>query len=157
MAGPFHCISGSVTAPIGYRAAGVYCDVKRLGTGKGSNKTVDLDLAVIASEVPGSVAGLFTTNQVCAAPVKWCLERIKAGRGQAVVVNSGNANACTGERGKKDAKTMATLTGKHLAIDPELVYVASTGRIGLNLPMPNIKRGIRSAGGSRDGSGHHDQ
>ena len=145
MAGPFHCISGSVTAPIGYRAAGVYCDVKRLGTGKGSNKTVDLDLAVIASEVPGSVAGLFTTNQVCAAPVKWCLERIKAGRGQAVVVNSGNANACTGERGKKDAKTMATLTGKHLAIDPELVYVASTGRIGLNLPMPNIKRGIRSA------------
>lgn len=145
MAGPFQCISGSVTAPLGYRAAGVFCDVKSLGTGKGSNKAVDLDLAVIASEVPGQVAGLFTTNQVCAAPVKWCLERIKAGTGQAVVVNSGNANACTGEKGKQDAETMAALTGKQLGMSPELVYVASTGRIGLNLPMPNIKRGIRSA------------
>ncbi len=145
MASLFQPISGSITVPKGFRTSGVYCDVKRLGTGKGSNKKVDLDLAVIASEVAGPVAGLVTTNQVCAAPVKWCLERLKTGRGQAIVVNSGNANACTGERGLRDAQTMARQTGRALKIDPHLVYVASTGRIGIALPMPNVNRGIREA------------
>ena len=145
MAFLFQSISGSVTAPIGFRASGVYCDVKRLGTGKGSNKTVNLDMAIIASDIPGAVAGLFTTNQVCAAPVKWCLEKMKQGKAQAIVVNSGNANACTGERGKRDAKTMAQTTAKCLSLDSNHVFVASTGRIGLPLPMSNINRGIRLA------------
>ncbi len=150
MASPFQAIPGSVTAPQGFRAAGVYCDVKRLGTGKGSNKSVELDLAIIASDVPGPIAGMFTTNQICAAPVKRCLQLVKKGQGQAVVVNSGNANACTGEQGMRDAVTMGDYTAAQLKIPKHLAYVASTGRIGLNLPMPNIKKGIRLAAGKLD-------
>ena len=145
MAFLFQSISGSVTAPLGFRTSGVYCDVKRLGTGKGSNKAVDLDLALIGADQVCVVAGLFTTNQICAAPVKRCLRQIKKGVGQAIVVNSGNANACTGDRGEKDAETMAQTTAKSLGINPEHVYVASTGRIGVPMPMPNINRGIRAA------------
>ena len=63
-------IPGSVVAPQGFTASGVFCDIKRLGTGKGSNKGKKRDLALIVSKVPGNVAGMFTTNQVCAAPVK---------------------------------------------------------------------------------------
>src|SRR5678816_1848227 len=100
-------IPGSIIAPKGFRAAGVFCDIKRLGTGKGSDKGLKRDLALIVSDVPATVAGLFTTNQVCAAPVKVCLERVKKGRAQAIVVNSGNANACTGKQGMKDAYAMA--------------------------------------------------
>src|SRR2546427_8020317 len=96
-------ISGSIVAPRGFRAAGVFCDIKRLGTGKGSEKGMKRDLALIVSEAPATVAGMFTTNQVCAAPVKVCLERVKKGKAQAVVVNSGNANACTGKQGMEDA------------------------------------------------------
>jgi len=76
----------------------VFCDIKRLGTGKGSQKGKKRDLALIVSEVPATVAGMFTTNQVCAAPVKVCAERVKGGKAQAIVVNSGNANACTGRQ-----------------------------------------------------------
>src|SRR3954463_2622482 len=102
----FTPINGSITAPKGFLAAGVFCDIKRLGTGKGSNKGNKRDLALIVSEAPASVAGTFTTNQVCAAPVKVCVERIKRGKAQAVVVNSGNANACTGKQGMADAREM---------------------------------------------------
>src|SRR6266566_7322005 len=101
---PFKIMAGSVTAPKGFNAAGVFCDIKRLGTGKGSNKGKKRDLALIMSEAPATVAGLFTTNQVCAAPVKVCAARVKKGIAQAIVVNSGNANACTGIRGLKDAE-----------------------------------------------------
>src|SRR5437764_2908199 len=100
---PHKPIPGSITAPQGFLASGVFCDIKRLGTGKGSNKGEKRDLALILSEVPATVAGMFTTNQVCAAPVKICAARIKKGVGQAIVVNSGNANACTGAQGMKDA------------------------------------------------------
>src|SRR5688572_33320869 len=99
----FKTIPGSVTAPKGFLASGVFCDIKRLGTGKGSQKGKKLDLALIVSEVPATVAGMFTTNQVCAAPVKVSAERVKGGKAQAIVVNSGNANACTGKQGMKDA------------------------------------------------------
>src|SRR5438309_10307069 len=99
-------IPGSITAPKGFLAAGVFCDIKRLGTGKGSNKGPKRDLALIVSEVPAAVAGTFTTNQVCAAPVKLCVERVKKGVARAIVVNSGNANACTGEQGMRDARQM---------------------------------------------------
>src|ERR1017187_8937398 len=105
----FKSIKGSVVAPKGFLASGVFCDIKRLGTGKGSNKGQKRDLALIVSEVPATVAGMFTTNQVCAAPVKICAERVKKGIAQAIVVNSGNANACTGRQGLKDASEMTAL------------------------------------------------
>jgi glutamate N-acetyltransferase / amino-acid N-acetyltransferase len=84
----FKTIPGSVTAPQGFLASGVFCDIKRLGTGKGSNKGRKRDLALIVSELPATVAGMFTTNQICAAPVKVCAERVKKGVAQAIVVNS---------------------------------------------------------------------
>ncbi|MCH2379142.1 MAG: bifunctional glutamate N-acetyltransferase/amino-acid acetyltransferase ArgJ [Pedosphaera sp.] len=139
----FHSIEGSIVAPQGFLAAGIFCDVKRLGTGKGSNKGRKRDLAVIVSEVPTKAAGMFTTNQICAAPVKLCVKHIANGKAQAVVINSGNANACTGPRGLKDAHEMAALLADELLLKPEDVLVGSTGRIGLPLPMPNIRAGIR--------------
>ena len=138
----FHSIDGSVVAPQGFLAAGLFCDVKSLGTGKGSNKGQKRDLALIVSEVPAKAAGMFTTNQICAAPVKVCVKHIADGKAQAIVINSGNANACTGPRGLKDAKEMATLLAEELLLQPEDVLVGSTGRIGLELPMPNIRAGI---------------
>lgn len=138
-------VPGSIIAPRGFLAAGVFCDIKRLGTGKGSAKGPKRDLALIVSEMPASVAGLFTTNQVCAAPVKLCAARMKAGVAQAIVVNSGNANACTGRQGVRDARAMAELTGRALALPPQRVLVASTGRIGVPLPMANVRAGIIAA------------
>jgi glutamate N-acetyltransferase/amino-acid N-acetyltransferase len=135
----FHSIDGSIVAPRGFLAAGLFCDVKRLGTGKGSDKGQKRDLAVIVSEVPAKAAGMFTTNQICAAPVKLCVEHIADGNAQAVVINSGNANACTGPRGLKDAHEMAALLADELLLQPADVLVGSTGRIGLPLPMPNIR------------------
>ena len=88
----FKVVPGAIVAPQGFLASGVFCDIKRLGTGKGSNKGQKRDLALIVSEVPATVAGMFTTNQICAAPVKVCAERVQAGVAQAIVVNSGNAN-----------------------------------------------------------------
>jgi glutamate N-acetyltransferase/amino-acid N-acetyltransferase len=138
-------VPGSITAPRGFLAAGVFCDIKRLGTGKGSDKGPKRDLALLVSETPASVAGLFTTNQVCAAPVKLCAARVPSGIAQAIVINSGNANACTGRQGVRDARAMAELTGRALALPPERVLVASTGRIGVPLPMPNVGAGIAAA------------
>jgi len=138
----FHSIDGSVVAPQGFLAAGLFCDVKSLGTGIGSDKGQKRDLALIVSEVPAKAAGMFTTNQICAAPVKVCVEHIANGKAQAVIINSGNANACTGPRGIKDAREMAALMAEELLLQPEDVLVGSTGRIGLELPMPNIRKGI---------------
>src|SRR5438105_9479297 len=123
----FAQISGSVVAPLGFKAAGVFCDIKRLGTGKGSDKGQKRDLALIVSETPATVAGTFTTNQVCAAPVKVCVERVRKGRAQAVAVNSGNANACTGKQGLRDALEMAAFTEKSLRLPRGSVLVGSTG------------------------------
>lgn len=145
MKAAFREIPGSITAPKGFRAAGVFCDIKRLGTGKGSNKGRKRDLAVIVSDRPATAAGMFTTSQVCAAPVKVCVERLRAGTAQAIVVNSGNANACTGKQGLEDARAMTELVAAKLKISPQLVLVGSTGRIGVPLPMANVKRGISEA------------
>ena len=138
-------IAGSIVAPRGFSASGVFCDIKRLGTGKGSDKGNKRDLALIVSEVPATVAGMFTTNQASAAPVKVCLERVPEGRAQAVVVNSGNANACTGRQGLKDAREMARFTEQTLVLPPGSVFVGSTGRIGVTLPMDNVRAGIIAA------------
>jgi len=141
----FKVIPGSLVAPRGFRASGVFCDIKRLGTGKGSQKGRKRDLALIVSEVPARVAGMFTTNQVCAAPVKVCLQRVKRGKAQAIVVNSGNANACTGKQGLADASEMARFTERSLNLAPGLALVGSTGRIGVTMPMDNVRAGIIEA------------
>src|SRR5215472_12000668 len=107
-------VPGSIVAPQGFKASGVFCDIKRLETGKGSAKGQKKDLALIVSEVPATVAGMFTTNQICAAPVKVCMSRVRTGRAQAIVVNSGNANACTGKQGMQDALEMAAFTERSL-------------------------------------------
>src|SRR5258706_16151699 len=119
MKNSFKEIPGSIVAPIGFLASGVFCDIKKLGTGKGSNKGPKRNLALIVSEVPATVAGMFTTNQVCAAPVKVCAERVKHGTAQAIVVNSGNANACTGRQGMKDAREMTAVLAKLLHMPEE--------------------------------------
>src|SRR5262245_52293697 len=141
----FSRITGSIVAPRGFMASGIFCDIKRLGTGKGSKKGRKRDLALIVSEVPAIVAGMFTTNQICAAPVKVCIQRVKKGVAQAIVVNSGNANACTGRQGLRDAFEMTALVARALHLPAEQVVVGSTGRIGVMLPMDNLKRGILDA------------
>lgn len=138
-------IEGSVTAPVGFTAAGVFCDIKRLGTGKGSERGPKRDLTLIVSDVPAVVAGMFTTNQVVAAPVKVCREVVRRGVARAIVANSGNANACTGGQGLADARAMADEAARLLGISPREVLVASTGRIGVPLPMDNVRAGIRAA------------
>jgi len=138
-------VNGSIVAPQGFLAAGVFCDIKRLGTGKGSEKGRKRDLALIVSEVPATVAGMFTTNQVCAAPVRLCVPRVARGKAQAIVVNSGNANACTGRQGLQDARAMAALAAEAFHLPEDQVLVASTGRIGVTLPMKNVASGIRAA------------
>jgi len=148
-------IEGSILAPQGFRAAGVFCDIKRLGTGKGSEKGNKRDLALIVSDVPAAVAGMFTTNQACAAPVKVCVERVKRGTAQAVVVNSGNANACTGKQGLKDAKEMARFAEQALALPRSMMLVGSTGRIGLTMPMDNVRAGIIEAAAELGNTAEH--
>src|SRR5450631_1798527 len=141
----FKEIPGSIVAPKGFLANGVFCDIKRLGTGKGSNKGPKRDLALIVSETPATVAGLFTTNQVCAAPVKICVERMKRGTAQVVVVNSGNANACTGKQGMADAREMVLFTERALNFPKGSALIGSTGRIGVTMPMDNVRAGIIEA------------
>ncbi|HUW55530.1 MAG TPA: bifunctional glutamate N-acetyltransferase/amino-acid acetyltransferase ArgJ [Planctomycetota bacterium] len=130
---------GVITRPAGFAASGASAGIK---TTPGVP-----DVAVLACETGASGAAVFTTNKVCAAPVKVSREHLLKSRGQvrAVVVNSGNANACTGKRGMRDARTMAALTGRLLDVPPESVLVASTGVIGQPLPMDRVETGIRRA------------
>ncbi|OFI48940.1 bifunctional ornithine acetyltransferase/N-acetylglutamate synthase [Floricoccus tropicus] len=125
-------IEGSMASPKGFHASGLHCGIKKK----------KLDIAWIYSEVPASVAGVFTTNQVKAAPVILDKEVIKNGKIQAIIANSGNANACTGKQGFEDALSMQKLVARKLEIDSSLVAVASTGIIGQALPMDKIEQGI---------------
>ena len=140
----FKVISGSICAPHGFKAAAVFCDIKRLGTGKGSEKGRKRDLGLIASDASAAVAGMFTTNQVCAAPVKLSASRATKSFARAIVVNSGNANACTGRQGFTDAKRMTETAATLLKLRAGDVLVCSTGRIGVPMPMKNVERGIRA-------------
>ena len=97
------------------------------------------DLALIYSQVAADMAGAFTTNKVKAAPVKLDTRRIKSGRGQAIIVNSGNANACTGRIGMHDAVEMSRLAANGLKLKPSLLYISSTGVIGAPMPMDRIR------------------
>jgi glutamate N-acetyltransferase/amino-acid N-acetyltransferase len=137
-------IAGSICAPRGFKCASVFCNIKKLGTGKGSEKGRKRDLALIVADVPATVAGMFTTNQVCAAPVKVSAPRAAKKSARAIVVNSGNANACTGAQGLRDAKTMTKVAARFLRLNANDVLVCSTGRIGIPMPMRNVERGIRA-------------
>jgi len=110
-----------------------------------------LDLAILYSEVPCVAAGVFTTNRIKSAPVILSQKHLSKGQAQAIVVNSGCANACVGEQGLTDALEMARLTAAKLDILPEEVLVASTGVIGMLLPMTQVKAGIESIKLHRDG------
>jgi len=125
--------SGSVTSVSGFLAGAVHAGIKSKG---------ELDLAILCSRVPCKAVGVFTTNQIKSAPVILSQKHIAKGRAQAIVVNSGCANACTGGQGLADAREMAELTAARLGISPEEVLVASTGVIGVPLPMDKIRAGI---------------
>jgi glutamate N-acetyltransferase/amino-acid N-acetyltransferase len=140
----FRQISGSICAPRGFKCAAVFCDIKKLGTGKGSEKGRKDDLALIVSDLPAAVAGMFTTNQICAAPVK-ISRKVAANKfARAIVVNSGNANAATGAQGMRDAEAMTRIAADALSLNPNEIAVCSTGRIGVSMPMKNVERGIRA-------------
>jgi glutamate N-acetyltransferase/amino-acid N-acetyltransferase len=122
---------GSVDFKVpGYQFSGISAGIKKDGK---------RDLGLIYSEVPAQVGGLFTTNAVKAAPVQLDMERVKKGLCQAILVNSGNANACTGSQGLKDAERVSSWVGKQLGIDEKLVFPSSTGVIGSPLPIKKIK------------------
>jgi len=121
--------------PQKFRAAGLHAGVKKDGV---------KDMALFVSEVPAQAAGVFTTNQVCAAPVKIDRDHLANGKGQAIIVNSGNANACTGPQGLEDARIMARLTADALELPIEDTFVCSTGSIGKQLPMDVIGSGIQA-------------
>ncbi len=119
----------------GFQAAGVAAGLKKNGRN---------DLGLIVSQVPATAAGVFTQNRVQAAPVVLDRERIKTGTCQAVLVNSGNANCCTGEQGMRDAREMARLAASALNIPETSVLVASTGVIGQPLPVDKIQKAMPS-------------
>jgi len=130
---------GVLTRPRGFLAA---------GSAAGIRGTPGVpDVALLVCETPASGAAVFTTNRLCAAPVQVSREHLERSRGRvkAVVVNSGNANACTGLRGTRDAGRMAALTAGLLDVEPARVLVASTGIIGRTLPMGRVESGIRRA------------
>jgi glutamate N-acetyltransferase / amino-acid N-acetyltransferase len=126
----------SVTAAKGYVASGVACGIRKSGR---------RDLALVRSLVPATGAGMFTANRVQAAPVVVCREHLEVGQPQAVVVNSGVANAATGARGVADARATAAEAGQLLGVRAEEVLVLSTGVIGAPLPLAKVLGGVRTA------------
>jgi glutamate N-acetyltransferase/amino-acid N-acetyltransferase len=142
----WHEITGGVTAPKGYRAAGITAGLKPSGAP---------DLALILSEVDAIAAGVFTTSQVKAACVDYCRQRLQAkSTARAILCNAGQANAATGAQGWADANESAELLARELGISPELVLVASTGVIGQRIKMDGLRAGIPQlvAAASADGS-----
>ncbi|HBT46717.1 MAG TPA: ornithine acetyltransferase [Peptococcaceae bacterium] len=136
-------VPGGITAPRGFRAAGVHAGLKK----------TKKDLALIVSDNPAAAAAVYTTNRVQAAPLVVTREHLAGGYARAVVVNSGNANACTGEQGLRDARFMAEITAREVGCRPGEVVVASTGVIGVPLPMDKVAAGIRQAARELSGAG----
>jgi glutamate N-acetyltransferase/amino-acid N-acetyltransferase len=139
-----------VCAPKGFFAGGVRCGIKESSSKK--------DLALIYSKYPCVAAAVFTTNRVKAASVQVSMENIARGNARAVIANSGNANACTGQAGIASAKRMAQLASDALSLDPSEVLVASTGVIGVPLPIAKIESGMDDLKKSLRGDerGHYD-
>lgn len=130
-------LEGSCTSPLGFQAAALAAGIKKAGE----------DMALIYSEKKAVSAGVFTTNKVAAAPVHLDKKHLADSAAQAVIVNSGNANACNGQRGMEDASLMARLTAEGLNISEDDVLVCSTGVIGLELPMDKVTAGIKQITG----------
>ena len=129
-------VNGGVCSAKGFRAAGVAAEIKYRGRN---------DVALIVADEPCAAAALFTTNKVAAAPVVYDRAVVKGGRIQAILANSGCANACTGEGGLADARLSALVTAGELGIDPRHVLVASTGVIGRRLPVDRLLAGMKLA------------
>jgi glutamate N-acetyltransferase/amino-acid N-acetyltransferase len=129
--------AGTIVIPRGFKASAVKAGIKPSG---------GLDLALLAADGECAAAGTFTTNRVCAAPVRWCRDRLPADDIRAIVINAGNANAATGAQGLANAARTAALAGELLACRAEQVLVASTGVIGHQLPMDRLVEGLRRAG-----------
>ena len=129
-----------LTEPRGFFCSGIHCDVKE-------KKDGTLDLGIVYSKRPCSAAGVFTTNDVKAAPVRYSQELLSdpSAKFHGIVANSGNANACTGEQGYSDSAKMASEVARHLNLHSKEILVCSTGRIGVHLPMSRITIGIRDA------------
>lgn len=125
--------SGGVTSARGFRAGAVAAGIKKNGAP---------DLCIVLSDRDAAAAGVFTRNQVRAAPVRLSEQRLAAGTARGVVVNAGNANACTGAQGVRDAEEMTALSAARYGLAPETFLVASTGVIGVNLPMEKVRDGI---------------
>lgn len=134
-------VAGNICAPRGFRAAAAAAGIKRPGSDR-------LDCALVVSDAPAVVAGLFTSNRVKAAPVRYCREVCIRGNARAIFANSGNANACTGEEGLRDTHTTAAVVARELQLDPAEVCVCSTGVIGVPLPMDRIAQGARECAGN---------
>ena len=140
-------IDGGITAPKGFKAAGTQCGIK-------ADKK---DLALIVSETPASAAAVFTTNKVAAAPVLFDREQLQfSPLMSAIVVNSGVANACTGERGMQDCRAIAAKTAEVLSIPQEQILVSSTGVIGSYLPTEKILKGLETAAAQLSADNHLD-
>ena len=135
-------VTGGVCAPEGFLAAGVSAGLKRSGAS---------DVALVVSARPASVAGVFTRNNLAAAPVQVSRKRVSAGTGRAVVANSGCANACTGDKGIADALQMTETAGAALGLPADEILVCSTGLIGSFLPMERLLQGIERAASALGG------
>jgi glutamate N-acetyltransferase/amino-acid N-acetyltransferase len=122
-----------ITSPLGFQAAGIHCGIK---------KSDLLDLSLCVSDVSGPIAGVFTKNRMVAAPVLLDRYHLRFRRGRAIIVNSGNANACTGKQGLVAAKAMATAVAEQLSIPVHQVFVGSTGVIGRVLPIDRITAAV---------------
>ena len=128
----------TITAPLGFQVAGVRSGIKQSGK---------LDLGMIYCPTGARAAAVFTTNKIVSAAVEVCRSHVKHARIDALVVNSGNANACTGQQGLNNAIDMCRDTAQHLGTKPGNVLVASTGIIGEQLPVPKLRFGIAAAAG----------
>ena len=140
--------NGSATSTPGFLAAGVTAGFKRSGAP---------DFALLFSETPANFAGVFTSCTFAAAPVRLCRERVKnGGMLRAVAVNSGNANACTGKNGLDNARLTCCMAAERLGISPDEVAVGSTGRIGVQMPMDTIEKGLDLAVAALSSDGGND-
>lgn len=140
-------LTQTLALPREFRASGIAAGLK---------KSKRKDLALIVSDVPAVMAGVFTTNQVKAAPVKLCQKKLRSRRARAIVVNSGIANACTGLQGYHNADRMAEIVANVLGLKSDHVYACSTGRIGVQLPMDIIEQGIHVAARQLSSAGGYD-
>ena len=139
-------IRGGVTAPKGFLASGIHCGLKK-------NKK---DLALIYSNTICDAAAVYTTNLVKGEPIYVTAKHLENGKAQAVIINSGNANTCTGEDGKQKAFQMAEFAAKAVNVDPKDVIVASTGVIGVSLPIEKIQSGMPNLAKQMSKEGHKD-